>query len=134
MRRGHRLAGISDFSKTAMVECHGTGTAVSEPSNEEGQRLTRLPTQVGDPREVSAVANVWGDHGIYIGSVSQEYLTSRIHLLTLDKVKPNIGHGEGASGLSSIMKMTLALENKTIPPNTNFKTPNPKSNVFLILG
>ncbi|OLN81992.1 Lovastatin diketide synthase LovF 19, partial [Colletotrichum chlorophyti] len=93
MRRGHRLAGISDYSKTAMVECHGTGTAV------------------GDPREVSAVANVWGDHGIYIGSA---------------QVKPNIGHGEGASGLSSIMKMTLALENKTIPPNINFKTPNPK--------
>lgn len=72
MRRGHRLAGISDFSKTAMVECHGTGTAVSEPISEEGERLTEISTQVGDPREVSAVANVWGDHGIYIGSVSQE--------------------------------------------------------------
>ena len=47
------------------------------------------------------------------------------------KVKPNIGHGEGASGLSSIMKMVLALENKTIPPNINFKTPNPKSKVLL---
>ncbi|CAG2008545.1 unnamed protein product [Fusarium graminearum] len=34
MRRGHRLAGISDFSKTAMVECHGTGTAVSETTSE----------------------------------------------------------------------------------------------------
>jgi acyl transferase domain-containing protein len=29
IRRGHELAGISDFSKTAMIECHGTGTAVS---------------------------------------------------------------------------------------------------------
>jgi acyl transferase domain-containing protein len=29
MRRGHQLAGIHDFSKTAMMECHGTGTAVS---------------------------------------------------------------------------------------------------------
>jgi hypothetical protein len=28
MRRGHHLAGIYDFSKTAMVECHGTGTTV----------------------------------------------------------------------------------------------------------
>ena len=28
MRRGHELAGISDFSRTAMIECHGTGTAV----------------------------------------------------------------------------------------------------------
>jgi acyl transferase domain-containing protein len=29
IRRGHELAGISDFSKTAMIECHGTGTTVS---------------------------------------------------------------------------------------------------------
>lgn len=28
IRRGHELAGISDLSRTAMVECHGTGTAV----------------------------------------------------------------------------------------------------------
>ncbi|OLN97381.1 Lovastatin diketide synthase LovF 1 [Colletotrichum chlorophyti] len=91
MRRGHMLAGITDLSKTAMVECHGTGT------------------QVGDPLEVGAIANIWGDHGIYIGSV-----------------KPNIGHGEGASGLSSLIKMVLALENSTIPPNINFKTPNPR--------
>jgi acyl transferase domain-containing protein len=28
MRRGHHLAGIYDFSKTAIVECHGTGTTV----------------------------------------------------------------------------------------------------------
>ncbi|TDZ61131.1 Highly reducing polyketide synthase gloL [Colletotrichum trifolii] len=91
MRRGHALAGITDLSKTAMVECHGTGTAI------------------GDPLEVGAVANIWGEHGMYIGSV-----------------KPNIGHGEGASGLSSVIKMILALENSTIPPNINFKTPNPK--------
>ncbi|KAK1723031.1 beta-ketoacyl synthase domain-containing protein [Colletotrichum acutatum] len=91
MRRGHKMAGVTDLSKTAMVECHGTGTLV------------------GDPLEVSAVANIWGDHGIYIGSV-----------------KPNIGHGEGASGLSSVIKMVLALENSTIPPNINFKTPNPR--------
>ncbi|KAK2034990.1 beta-ketoacyl synthase domain-containing protein [Colletotrichum zoysiae] len=91
MRRGHKLAGITDLSKTAMVECHSTGTPI------------------GDPLEVSAVAKIWGENGIYIGSV-----------------KPNIGHGEGASGLSSIIKMVLALENSTIPPNINFKTPNPR--------
>lgn len=28
IRRGHQLAGVSDLSKVAMVECHGTGTAV----------------------------------------------------------------------------------------------------------
>lgn len=28
IRRGHELAGIRDLSKTAMIECHGTGTKV----------------------------------------------------------------------------------------------------------
>jgi acyl transferase domain-containing protein len=30
IRRGHELAGITDLSKTAMIECHGTGTAVCD--------------------------------------------------------------------------------------------------------
>ena len=90
IRRGHQLAGIRDLSQTAMVECHGTGT------------------KIGDPIEVKAVANVFGEYGIYIGSV-----------------KSNLGHSEGASGLSSVIKMVLALEHKTIPPNVNFHRPNP---------
>ncbi|KAF2195930.1 hypothetical protein K469DRAFT_545317 [Zopfia rhizophila CBS 207.26] len=91
MRRSHSLAGISDISKTAMIECHGTGTSV------------------GDPLEASAVARVFGQNEVYIGSV-----------------KPNLGHSEGASGISSIIKMVLALENRTIPPNINFKDPSTK--------
>lgn len=90
MRRAYQLAGITDYSQTAMVECHGTGT----------------PT--GDPIEAKAVARVFGEKGVYIGSV-----------------KPNLGHTEAASGLVSLMKMTMALENRTIPPNILFKTPNP---------
>lgn len=91
MRRAYNVAGITDFSQTAMVECHGTGT----------------PT--GDPIEVKAVARIFGESGVYIGSV-----------------KPNLGHSEGASGLVSIIKMVMALENRTIPPNIRFTTPNPK--------
>ncbi|KAL4863553.1 hypothetical protein BDV12DRAFT_206394 [Aspergillus spectabilis] len=92
IRRSHQLAGITDLSQTAMIECHGTGT------------------MVGDTLEGRAVDNVFGElGGILIGSV-----------------KPNIGHSEGASGLSSVIKMVLALENRTIPPNINFTTPNPR--------
>lgn len=74
-------------------------------------KLTELvvPFQVGDPIETQAVANVFGDVGIYIGSV-----------------KTNLGHSEGASGLSGLIKMTLALENETILPNLDFTAPNPK--------
>ncbi|KAL4867815.1 hypothetical protein BDV12DRAFT_110489 [Aspergillus spectabilis] len=92
IRQSHQLAGITDLSQTAMIECHGTGT------------------MVGDTLECRAVAKVFGElGGVLIGSV-----------------KPNIGHSEGASGLSSVIKMVLALENQTIPPNINFTTPNPK--------
>ncbi|KAH8678404.1 putative polyketide synthase [Xylariales sp. PMI_506] len=91
IRRAYAMAGIDDFSQTPFIECHGTGTPV------------------GDPLEVAAVANVFGEHGAYIGSV-----------------KPNVGHGEGASGLTSIIKAVLSLENATIPPNIMFSEPNPK--------
>lgn len=41
-------------------------------------------------------------------------------------MKPNVGHSEGASGITSIIKAVLSLEHKTIPPNIHFQTPNPK--------
>ncbi|KAH6715991.1 hypothetical protein BKA61DRAFT_720187 [Leptodontidium sp. MPI-SDFR-AT-0119] len=72
IRRAHDIAGISDLSRTAMMECHGTGTLI------------------GDPIEAQAVANVWGDlDGIYIGSVK-----TNIGHMTLalenDTIPPNI--------------------------------------------
>lgn len=48
-------------------------------------------------------------------------------LTQIPQVKPNIGHGEGAAGLSSLIKAVLSLERNTIPPNIKFTTPNPKS-------
>lgn len=56
MRRAYKVAGITDFSQTAMVECHGTGT----------------PT--GDPIETKAVAQVFGESGVYIVRIIFENL------------------------------------------------------------
>ncbi|EUC40640.1 hypothetical protein COCMIDRAFT_9515 [Bipolaris oryzae ATCC 44560] len=66
-------------------------------------------TAVGDPIEVGAVARVFGKDGMIIGSV-----------------KSNIGHSEGASGNTSVIKAILSMEHQIIPPNVNFETPNPK--------
>ncbi|KAK7937187.1 uncharacterized protein PG986_014055 [Apiospora aurea] len=41
-------------------------------------------------------------------------------------VKSNIGHAEGASGLASVIKAILTLENGVILPNANFESLNPK--------
>jgi acyl transferase domain-containing protein len=51
IRTCYAAAGINDVGNTAFVECHGTGTPI------------------GDPLEAAAVASVFGDRGIYIGSV-----------------------------------------------------------------
>ncbi|PYH65910.1 type I polyketide synthase [Aspergillus vadensis CBS 113365] len=64
-------------------------------------------TSAGDSVETSVVAKLFEGHGVLMGSV-----------------KPNCGHSEGASGLTSIIKATLALQHRTIPPNINFHEPN----------
>ncbi|KAJ5578021.1 uncharacterized protein N7459_006985 [Penicillium hispanicum] len=65
-------------------------------------------TKVGDLVETTAVARTFGGKGVCIGSV-----------------KSNVGHGEGASGLTGVIKAVLALEHRTIPPNLHFSRPNP---------
>lgn len=97
IRHTYKLAGISEFSKTAFVECHGTGTAA------------------GDPLEADAIASIFGKSGLDPHS--------RIHITS---VKPNLGHSEGASGLTSLIKAVLALEHRTIPPNIKSQPLNPR--------
>ena len=90
MRYTHHTDGLECSQKT-FFDCHGPGTPA------------------GDPMEGQALAKVFGEKGVFIGSV-----------------KPNMGHSEGAAGVTSVIKTVLALENQTIPPNINFKTPNSK--------
>lgn len=77
-------------------EAHGTGTTV------------------GDPAEASALGEVVGanrtpDNACAIGSV-----------------KANIGHLEAASGIAGLIKASLCLKHRQIPPLANLQTPNPK--------
>lgn len=66
-------------------------------------------TALGDPIELGALANVFeANKKIYVGSV-----------------KTNMGHLEASAGIASVLKLILALQNKTIPPHLNFHQPNP---------
>ncbi|KAI0147403.1 reducing type I polyketide synthase 10 [Xylariaceae sp. FL1272] len=69
-------------------------------------------TKVGDAIELDGLADVFmrrADQPLYIGSI-----------------KSNIGHSEAASGISSVIKATLALERGRIPPTYGLKNINPK--------
>ena len=43
----------------------------------------------------------------------------------LSSVKSQIGHAKAAAGIASLIKTSLALYNKVLPPSVNFETPNP---------
>ncbi|PQE17058.1 polyketide synthase protein [Rutstroemia sp. NJR-2017a BBW] len=70
-------------------------------------------TLVGDPIEVEALSRAFADR-------------PKDSPLLIGGIKPSLGHSEAASGISGIIKATLALETGLIPPTIGVKTINPK--------
>lgn len=69
-------------------------------------------TFVGDPIEANSIGSVLN--------------SGRDKELLIGSVKSNIGHLEAASGMAGLIKTSLALKHKMIPPNVHFNNPNPK--------
>ncbi|KAH8427046.1 beta-ketoacyl [acyl carrier protein] synthase domain-containing protein [Aspergillus melleus] len=97
VRQAYANANITDYSLTAYLECHGTGTTA------------------GDPVEATGIASV------FASSRTIE------RPLRIGSIKSNIGHSESAAGLSGLMKGIMILENGLIPGNPTFEIPNPES-------
>ncbi|KAI1123016.1 polyketide synthase-like protein [Nemania abortiva] len=85
-----------DTSGTDYVECHGTGTAV------------------GDPIEIEALWRCFSSRSVNHSP------------LIIGSVKTNLGHSEGASGLTSLMKVALAFNHGLIPATYGVARVNPK--------
>jgi hybrid polyketide synthase/nonribosomal peptide synthetase ACE1 len=79
-------------------EAHGTGT------------------KAGDPQEAGA---------IYRAFFAETGVTDPEDILYVGSIKTIIGHTEGTAGLAGVIKASLAIQNKTIPPNMHFYTLNP---------
>lgn len=77
------------------IEAHGTGTPK------------------GDPIEVDALTKAF------------RLQTDDSQFCKIGSLKPNIGHLDVAAGVAGLIKTSLALKNKVIPPSLNFETPNP---------
>ncbi len=78
------------------LECHSTGTVV------------------GDPLEIEALSRAFSGQG-----AGRQYCA-------VGSVKANIGHPEQAAGIAGLIKTSLVLHHKTIPPSINYETPNPE--------
>lgn len=69
-------------------------------------------TPIGDPTEVAALRPFWQHR-------------DKSRPVSIGSIKSNIGHLKGAAGAAAMLKATLALHHKTLPPQINFQTPNP---------
>lgn len=77
------------------VECHGTGT------------------YLGDPIEVAALTQAFAETSDKVGHCR------------IGSVKTNIGHLDTAAGVASLIKASLALHNRQMPPSLGYEAPNP---------
>ncbi|WP_088634398.1 type I polyketide synthase [Phaeobacter sp. 22II1-1F12B] len=93
LRAALKDAGL-DPSDISYIEAHGTGTSL------------------GDPIEINALGEVFGDR-------------PKDAPLMVGSLKTNIGHTEGAAGIAGIIKAALALQHRQIPAHLNLENPNP---------
>ncbi|KAK7530819.1 polyketide synthase module [Phyllosticta citribraziliensis] len=82
-------------------------TAGADPSSVSYVEMHGTGTQHGDAVEMTSVLNVFSPRSdpLYLGSA-----------------KSNIGHAESASGVASLIKVLLMMENSAIPPHCGIKT------------
>ena len=69
-------------------------------------------TRVGDAVELGALTELFAPY-------------AKPGTIGLGSVKSQIGHAKAAAGIASLIKTSLALYNKVLPPSVNFETPNP---------
>lgn len=78
------------------VETHGTGTPV------------------GDPIEIAALTQAF------------RAKTAAKHFCAIGSIKGNIGHLDAAAGIAGLIKTTLMLKHRVLPPSLHFEESNPK--------
>ncbi len=69
-------------------------------------------TQAGDPVEARAIGTMLASD-------------RRSGPLLVGSVKTNIGHTEAAAGIAGLIKASLVLSKREVPPNLHFEKPNP---------
>jgi acyl transferase domain-containing protein len=104
IQQTYRDAGLDPLKdRCQYFECHGTGT------------------QAGDPAEAQAIRDAFWD--------DKEESTNK-NVLLCGSIKTVIGHLEGCAGIAGLIKASLAIQNKAIPPNMHFNQLNPKIKPF----
>ena len=71
-------------------------------------------TPLGDPIEMAALTRVFRE------------ATDANAFCTIGSLKANLGHLDAAAGVAGLIKTVLALRHRELPPQLNFRAPNPQ--------
>ena len=115
---GNRKVGFTAPSVEGQSECIGRALRAAGVSPREIDYLEAhgTATVVGDPIELTALIEAYRQ-------VSSEPLPPQY--CPVGSVKSNIGHLGQAAGIAALIKTTLAMTQRLIPPSINMATPNP---------
>lgn len=86
--------------------------ALIDPSTISYVETHGTATPLGDPIEIEGLKQAFGEQ-------------REKQFCAIGSIKSNMGHMTAAAGVAGLIKTTLALYYKEIPPSINFKKPNP---------
>ncbi|KAF2014387.1 reducing type I polyketide synthase 10 [Aaosphaeria arxii CBS 175.79] len=114
------------------VNSNGRTNGITQPSADgqaavirKAYSLTNLDPAMTDYIECHGTGTSVGD-ATEVDAISRVFAPNRQAPLLIGSVKTNLGHSEAASGITSIIKVTLAMERGVIPPTVGVKNINPK--------
>ncbi|CAC5370812.1 FASN [Mytilus coruscus] len=84
--------------------------ACIDPTSVEYVEAHGTGTKAGDPQELNAICDV--------------FCKDRSTPLLIGSIKSNMGHPEPASGLAAVTKLIIGMEDKQMPANLHYETPN----------
>ncbi|KAI2686207.1 hypothetical protein CBS147317_2346 [Penicillium roqueforti] len=126
---------IRSLIRGSAVNANGKTSGISLPSADGQEAVIRKAMAKGGivPDDITFVechgtGTKVGD-AIEVEALSRVFQRTPNNPLMIGSVKSNVGHSEAASGISSVIKSTLALERGQIPPTHGLKNINPKLKV-----
>ncbi|MFJ8857562.1 SDR family NAD(P)-dependent oxidoreductase [Streptomyces sp. NPDC102451] len=105
-------AGVSP-ADLQYVELHGTGTPVGDPVE---------AAALGLARGLDADTDEGGDAEAATGGDAQD----AVPVLEVGSVKTNVGHLEGAAGITGLLKAVLGVSHRELPATLDHVEPNPR--------
>ncbi len=125
---------ITAIIRGSAVNQDGRSNGITAPNGLAQQKVIKLALEDAGIRpeqvkyvETHGTGTILGDP-IEAHAIDAVYRSGQGEPILLGALKANIGHMEAAAGIGGFIKAAMALQNRSVPGHSNFKSPNPQIN------